>query len=384
MENIFSICECGEVGESVKFPNDVRRCREIASLTRDQLANCVGVTRQTIGLIESGRVNPGTSIAIAIAKTLGCTVEDLFDTDHRIMARVSTSSDDIHTRGERVIVSSVGGEIVAKSLSDRIVANNPANGVIDGTSQPDGRIPIRLFSRRSKSDHPIIISGCDPGLHLLSQYAGTDALRKQRAIWFPRRNSKSLEEFLAGQAHACAIHIGQTETSRLLQLDFPFPVRLFHLSKAELGWVVKRGNPNRFSTAEELRYGRLRIVNRPYGAGARDVLESQFRMADVDATSVPGYSFIVRTHDDVASAVANGLADIGIAHASTAASYGLTFIPIREETTVLLIAESEPDESMTAPLVECLHSDRFRNDLSTFGTYDTESMGQLIEKETLY
>ena len=42
------------------------------------LANAVGVTRQTIGLIESGEYNPTINLCIAICKVLGKSLNDLF------------------------------------------------------------------------------------------------------------------------------------------------------------------------------------------------------------------------------------------------------------------------------------------------------------------
>lgn len=55
---------------------------KIARLERDMkqedLARAVGVTRQTIGLIESGNYNPTLNLCIAICKVLGKTLNDLF------------------------------------------------------------------------------------------------------------------------------------------------------------------------------------------------------------------------------------------------------------------------------------------------------------------
>ncbi|GAA0181151.1 helix-turn-helix transcriptional regulator [Clostridium sediminicola] len=47
-------------------------------LTQAQLAEKIKVTRQTIGLIEAGKYNPTLSLCIAICKTLGKTLDDLF------------------------------------------------------------------------------------------------------------------------------------------------------------------------------------------------------------------------------------------------------------------------------------------------------------------
>ncbi|UCG48353.1 MAG: helix-turn-helix transcriptional regulator [Phycisphaerales bacterium] len=48
------------------------------NLTQAELAEKAGVTRQTIGLIESGGYNPTLYLCIAIAKALGKTLNDLF------------------------------------------------------------------------------------------------------------------------------------------------------------------------------------------------------------------------------------------------------------------------------------------------------------------
>ncbi len=47
-------------------------------LSQEQLAEKVGVTRQTIGMIESGKYNPSLNLCIAICKVLNKTLNDLF------------------------------------------------------------------------------------------------------------------------------------------------------------------------------------------------------------------------------------------------------------------------------------------------------------------
>ncbi len=47
-------------------------------LTQQQLADAIGITRQTIGLIEQGRFNPSLALCIQIAKALGKTLDQLF------------------------------------------------------------------------------------------------------------------------------------------------------------------------------------------------------------------------------------------------------------------------------------------------------------------
>lgn len=47
-------------------------------LSQEELAKQVGVTRQTIGLIELGKYNPSISLCISICKSLSRTLDDLF------------------------------------------------------------------------------------------------------------------------------------------------------------------------------------------------------------------------------------------------------------------------------------------------------------------
>ncbi|GAE93349.1 transcriptional regulator [Gracilibacillus boraciitolerans JCM 21714] len=47
-------------------------------MSQEELAKKVGVTRQTIGLIEQGKYNPSLQLCISICKTLDKTLDDLF------------------------------------------------------------------------------------------------------------------------------------------------------------------------------------------------------------------------------------------------------------------------------------------------------------------
>lgn len=47
-------------------------------MSQTELAKRVGVTRQTIGLIEAGEFNPSIKLCVAICKALDVTLNDLF------------------------------------------------------------------------------------------------------------------------------------------------------------------------------------------------------------------------------------------------------------------------------------------------------------------
>jgi DNA-binding XRE family transcriptional regulator len=58
--------------------NHVESYRTKLGLSRQQLADTVGVHLQTIGYIERGEYAPTLALALRLAKALECSVEDLY------------------------------------------------------------------------------------------------------------------------------------------------------------------------------------------------------------------------------------------------------------------------------------------------------------------
>lgn len=61
--------------------NNVRELRTAASLSQAALAGAMGVSRQTINSIETGRYIPSLPLALALARHFGTKVEEMFDDD---------------------------------------------------------------------------------------------------------------------------------------------------------------------------------------------------------------------------------------------------------------------------------------------------------------
>ncbi len=58
--------------------NRVKLARMEQNLTQQQLADAVGVTRQTINLIEKGNYNPSLNLCLAICYSLKKNLNELF------------------------------------------------------------------------------------------------------------------------------------------------------------------------------------------------------------------------------------------------------------------------------------------------------------------
>jgi len=59
--------------------NQVRELRMRRGLAQGQLAEAMGVSRQTINSIENERYTPSLPLAIALARYFAVTVEEMFD-----------------------------------------------------------------------------------------------------------------------------------------------------------------------------------------------------------------------------------------------------------------------------------------------------------------
>ena len=56
----------------------LKSARAALDMSQQQLADAVGVSRQTINAIEKGDYNPTIKLCLAICKALGETLDDLF------------------------------------------------------------------------------------------------------------------------------------------------------------------------------------------------------------------------------------------------------------------------------------------------------------------
>jgi putative transcriptional regulator len=62
--------------------NDVRERRANRGISQGELGKALGVSRQTINAIETGRYLPSLPLAIALARYFGTSVEEMFRPDN--------------------------------------------------------------------------------------------------------------------------------------------------------------------------------------------------------------------------------------------------------------------------------------------------------------
>lgn len=61
-----------------KFTCNLKKYRRLAELTQEELAQLVGVRRETIIRLEAGKYNPSLKLAIDISRVVKAPIEEIF------------------------------------------------------------------------------------------------------------------------------------------------------------------------------------------------------------------------------------------------------------------------------------------------------------------
>jgi molybdate-binding protein/DNA-binding XRE family transcriptional regulator len=105
----------------VNLCNNLKSIRTRLGMSQQELANIAGVTRQSIGGVESGQYAPSVAMSLRLAKALGCQVEDLFWFEEdlpEVEAIIAGSAS--KQRQSRVSLARIGDQWIAYPL----VGNN--------------------------------------------------------------------------------------------------------------------------------------------------------------------------------------------------------------------------------------------------------------------
>lgn len=154
-------------------------------------------------------------------------------------------------------------------------------------------------------------------------------------------------------------------------------VALLNLAHRRLGLITPPGNPMNLTSLADLAQAGVRFVNRQRGTGTRVWLDAQLRRAGIDSSAVSGYHREVTTHAEVARAVAEDQANVGLGIQTAAMAYGLGFVPLATEPYDLII----PIESWSLPPVQALAawlaSAEGRAAIEAQGGYETANTGHI-------
>ena len=373
------------------FKNQLKQVRIAKGLSQGELAGRSGMTRQAISAIESELYLPSTGVALQLASVLQCRVEDLFSLEPSdeviegtFLGALPTQAHDVPLR---VKVATVGTNTLVRpvtGLGDVLSHTVPADGYLIGTTSQASnvRARVRLSRERKAVDHDISVAGCDPAIFLAGEH-----LRRHKdqgsVIGWTMGSMAALHALQRGEVHVAGLHLFDPSSG---ESNLPFLKRTLKgtaydvvtFATWEEGFLVRPGNPKGIHAVSNLADPNVTLINREEGSGARLLLDQRLRAAGMDHAGVSGYETLVRSHFEVARAIASRQADVGIGIRSAAQLFGLDFVPMQSARYDLVVPRAYLKSHPTlAHLLDTLVSRSFRNEIEALGGYDTRDTGKL-------
>jgi putative molybdopterin biosynthesis protein len=374
--------------------NSVKQRRQRFGMQQQDLATQVGVSRQTLGTIESGETVPSTLIALNLARALQCRVEDLFSLPGVeppfLKARLVASPPGIDDEGPgdsdvRVAVAQVGTQWMARRLDGdfSFAQETPADGL---ASLPPGQA-VDYVDLRPLRDMPslrrnLFVAGCDPAIGLLSRHLA-ERTNGPRVHWIELASRAALAELAEGRVHLAGIHLddgrsGNRNAAVVRRRFGSEPMILVTLASWEQGFVFRKGRGRTFTSAADLAGKGVRVVVREAGAGAQELLEGLLKAAKLSLAELKVVA-TARGHRAVAQLIANGVGEVGVATRAVATAFGLAFAPLGEARFDLVFPADLANDERVRPILDCLSSSRFRKDLGAMTGYQTAHTGDAVQ-----
>jgi putative molybdopterin biosynthesis protein len=211
-----------------------------------------------------------------------------------------------------------------------------------------------------------------PGLDLLLSLLNDRGI-SVKTLWVGSQGG--LAAAARGESDVAGLHLLDPATGEYNRPFLPEGVRLLAGYGRMQGLVSRRGD-GRF-TGEDVVEVVARaadmtdclMVNRNRGSGTRVLIDGL-----LGGKRPSGYAVEARSHNAVAASVAQGRADWGLAIAPVASTYGLAFLPYREEEYDFAIPWARWDRPAVAAFRELLVRDEVRQRLRSIGMLVPEEL----------
>jgi len=349
--------------KSIPPPFVIRQRRISRGWTQGELAACAGLSRAGVSAIEAGRLSPSVAAALALAKALDGTVEELFGRPPAGTAGAIDWALPPAGPGRRYWLARIADRLRAYAVED----DSPQLDWHDGV---EGREPVAREAG-GEAERTLVIACCDPAAPLLAaEYRRQFAMR----LIVLRRNSAAALDLLAGGlVHAAGLHLAPAgdrpgnRTAARARLGTGF--RLVRVARWEEG-IAFHPRLGAASGRSLARAG-TRWVGREAGSGAR-----QCQDLVLAGRLAPRHEAF--DHRSVTAAIRSGWADAGPCVRLAAEEAGLRFHGVRQECYDLCYPGPLQDDPRLAALVATLRSRRYRERLGELPGYSTASTGETV------
>lgn len=340
--------------------------RKSRGWSQDDLSGRCGLPRSSVSSIEAGRLTPSVSAALAVARALECSVEELFGgggsggEEAKVRQRWAWKP----ARDScRYWEAEVGGQRILYPVEDTAFQGWAHDGVFHS-----GLLRDRVAADPRRS---LVVAGCDPAAGLLA--AEYDAAAPGfRMLALSRGGAAALDLLKQGVVHAAALHRSTREQPgrnlTTVREVLGTGYRLLRCADWQEGLALRPGlgSGSAASRAGGIRQWALREP----GSAARECLD------ELLGRPLSGKR-ILRSHQAVADSVKAGWAEAGVCVRLCAEEAGLDFLPIRTESLDLCFHSSMESDPRLQALIALLRSRNHRRLIDELPGYDPRHMGEL-------
>ena len=241
--------------------------------------------------------------------------------------------------------------------------------LLAGMARPAGVIPAEPPPIVGGSHDPLLqwaLAECKAGLAIL-----------------PEGSEEGYRRFLRGEVVAAAIHFhnledaeGDANVRRVAAEPTLYDAVLIGFARREQGLLVAPGNPLGLASLADAVARKARLVVRPPGAGAQQLLEALSNAAGLPRAALKS-RHVAPTGPDIAQAIRAGHADCGIATRAVAEGAGLGFVPLLTEHFDLLMRQRDSYRPPLQSLRQLLASPAFARRAAELGGLDVATTGSV-------
>ena len=330
--------------------------------TQAEMARRAGISRAAVSAIEGEHLTPSVTTAIALARALNCSVEELFHGGGYASAtRAQVWAWPAPGDPCRYWEAEVFGRRLLFPLEESALNAAPHDGVWESgvcraAEQPDSELTLTVAT-------------CDPAVGLLArEYARESGFRM---LVFPRGGAAAMDLARHRKIHVAALHRSSEKapernanTAREILGD---NAMLLRAATWEAG--VAFAENGRFHSIEQLAKEVGKWAVREPGSAARECLDDLLEGAEPSGK-------IVFSHRSVADSIRAGWAEAGVCIKFSAMEAGLGFLPLRKEALDFCFYSSLEHDPRIQALIRVLQSPRYRQCLNELPGYSAEHTGE--------
>ncbi len=350
---------------AISPPNPVAARRKARAWSQDELAARCGLPRSSVSAIEAGRLTPSVTAALAVARALECTVEELFGTVDKPATTGLTWAWRPQRDSSRYWEAEVGGQ---RWLY-------PVEALPGSAWAHDGIFRQGVLHGRGtwEASQTLVLAGCDPAAGLLAaEYAAASGFR---LLAFSRGGGTALELLKQGVVHVAALHRSTVEqparNAETARERLGGGYRLLRSADWQEGIVLASDNATRSVTACA-RQVRQWAMREP-GSAARECLDGL-----LDKPRQSKSKRVMMSHMAVVEAVRGGWAEAGVCVQLCAEDAGLRFLPVRTESLDLCFPAAMENDPRVQALIRVLRSRSYRRLVDELPGYNATHTGDLV------